>query len=290
MSFQNTKKLLKSPRVKKVRKIVVTIAGVAVIAVGVVLIFFPGPAFVVIPAGFAILAIEFDWARRWVRKVRSPEFLKKLLYENSLTVVLFGLFLLSFGGQIIAGFQSYNNERGDYQEPPVRLCDYVFTGHCVEAVFENWESEFLQMGMLVILTIYFRQRGAPDSKKVNAPNHHHAGPSKNPRAPWPVRHGGWPLKIYTHSLSMALFGLFLFSFFMHALGGTAEFNEEQLRLGHSTVSTFEFITTSQFWFQSFQNWQSEFLSVAVLLVFSIFLRQQGSPQSKPVAAPYSAHA
>jgi hypothetical protein len=101
-----------------------------------------------------------------------------------------------------------------------------------------------------------------------------------------VRRGGWILKVYEQSLSLALLGLFCLSFVLHAIGGAAEFNEERVRLGAAPISLFRYVVTSRFWFESFQNWQSEFLAVGVLLVLSIFLRQKGSPESKPVNAPH----
>ena len=107
----------------------------------------------------------------------------------------------------------------------------------------------------------------------------------DPGAPGPVKRGGLALTVYEHSLSLALFGLFLLSFVLHALGGHADFNQQQLEHGAAPVSLWSFVTSSEFWFQSMQNWQSEFLAVAALTVLSIFLRQRGSPESKPVAAP-----
>ena len=103
-----------------------------------------------------------------------------------------------------------------------------------------------------------------------------------------MRRGGWVLKIYEHSLSLALLLLFLVSFILHAIGGATQFNQEQRIHGQNEqVSTWSFMTTARFWFESFQNWQSEFLSIAVMVVLSIFLRQRGSPESKPVDAPHS---
>jgi hypothetical protein len=102
-----------------------------------------------------------------------------------------------------------------------------------------------------------------------------------------VRRGGLTLAVYEHSLSLALFGLFALSFVLHALGGHAEYNQQQLEHGQAAVSLWGFVTSSEFWFQSMQNWQSEFLAVGALAVLGIFLRQRGSPESKPVAAPHA---
>jgi hypothetical protein len=108
------------------------------------------------------------------------------------------------------------------------------------------------------------------------------------QAPWPVRKGGIVLRLYEHSLSLAFLILFIICFFLHAAGGAREYNQDRIEHGSTEqVSTFQYISTSRFWFESFQNWQSEFLAVGLMVVFSIWLRQRGSPESKPVDAPHS---
>jgi hypothetical protein len=160
-------------------------------------------------------------------------------------------------------------------------------------VFENWESEFLQMGLYVFLTVFLVQRGSAESKKPedeleDGPEEIDEDPAEHrndPGAPWPVRRGGFVLKLYQNSLSLAFLVLFLVSFVGHAMGGAADYNEEQAIHGGPPVSTFGYMATSRFWFESFQNWQSEFLAVASIVILSIMLRQRGSPESKPVHAP-----
>jgi uncharacterized protein (TIGR02611 family) len=275
------------------RKVLVGIVGGAVLLVGIAMLVLPGPAFVVIPAALAILAIEFEWARRsakaitrFLKKATSKAALKRFVRANSLSLTLFLLFSIFMVGQILAGQRTYNAEQVLQGESTVSLRDYVFSAHCVEATFENWESEFLQMGALVLLTVWLRQKGAADSRSVDS-----KGPTNEsvPRqgSPWPVRRGGWVGRLYEHSLSLALFGLFAVSFLLHAVGGTKGFNQELERYGRFPVTLLEYLGTSRFWFESFQNWQSEFLSVGVLLVLSIFLRERGSPESKPVNAPHA---
>jgi hypothetical protein len=171
----------------------------------------------------------------------------------------------------------------------VQLSEYLSSGHFVEAVFENWESEFLQMAAFVLLTAYLYQKGSPESRKLEGEpdldKHPRRSPDKD--APWPVHRGGLLLKIYSHSLSLALILLFVVSFLLHAAGGAREFNQEQLQHGSGAgVGLVSYMGTSRFWFESFQNWQSEFLSVAVLIVLSIFLRERHSPESKPVDEPH----
>jgi hypothetical protein len=108
----------------------------------------------------------------------------------------------------------------------------------------------------------------------------------NSDAPWPVRKGGPILKLYEHSLSLALLLLFVISFVLHALGGAREYSRQELAHGGQSLSAWQYMGTAQFWFESLQNWQSEFFSIGVMVVLSIFLRQRGSPESKPVDSPH----
>ena len=208
-----------------------------------------------------------------------------------LLVCFFVLFLGSIVGQSLAGQRAYNAEQEQHGEEPVAFVEYLGSGHFIEGVFENWESEFLQMASYVLLTVWLRQKGSPESKKLDGdepvdedPNAHR----DDPGAPWPARRGGLALALYRNSLSIAFFLLFFLSMWLHALGGTTQYNEEQAAHGGEPVSTLEFARTSEFWYQSLQNWQSEFLAVAALVGLSIFLRQQGSPESKPVHEPHAA--
>ncbi|MEA2512231.1 MAG: hypothetical protein QOJ59_1718 [Thermomicrobiales bacterium] len=212
------------------------------------------------------------------------------LRDHGLTLTMLGLFIVFWVGQSVTGMRSYNQDQLEHGEATVHYGAYLRTGHFVEATFENWESEYLQMGFYVLLTAFLYQRGSAESKDPDKPEpvdedpRQHAG---DPNAPWPVRHGGFVLKIYQHSLGLTLMLLFLISLVFHALGGAREYSQEQMAHGGEAVSTLTFMGTAQFWFQSFQNWQSEFLAVASLAWLSIFLRQRGSPESKPVAAPHS---
>ncbi|GAB4038830.1 DUF6766 family protein [Spirosoma gilvum] len=213
--------------------------------------------------------------------------MKRFLHENGLSLVLVIITLLTLVGQTVVGWSVYNDELQEYGRAPLPLANYLTSGHYVEAVFENWESEFLQMGLYVILTVSLFQKGSSESKSLSESEEVDRTPSPRRKgAPWPVKRGGLALKIYQNSLSLAYFLLFLLSFWFHALGGLNEYNTEQLLKGKQDVLTLgQFLGTSEFWFQSLQNWQSEFLSVLSIVVLSIFLRQKGSPESKPVDAP-----
>ncbi len=214
---------------------------------------------------------------------------KRIVRYNGLSIVLLSVTLLTLMAHLLTGWNDYNQERQEYHWSALSFTDYLFTGHCVESVFENWESEFLQMGLYVVLTVSLYQRGSSESKDPDASEEVDREPNpERKNAPGPVRRGGWVLKLYQHSLSLAFFILFGLSFILHALGGVKQHNaEEQMKGSAEVLSLREFMGTSEFWFQSFQNWQSEFLSVLSIVVLSIFLRQKGSPESKPVDAAHS---
>ncbi|MFD1139798.1 DUF6766 family protein [Larkinella insperata] len=215
--------------------------------------------------------------------------MKKILRENSLSLTLLVITLLTLGGNLWTGWHDFNDELKDYGRATLSFTDYLTSGHCIESVFENWESEFLQMGLYVLFTVFLYQKGSSESKDPDQDEEVDRKPSPSrPGAPWPVRRGGWVLKLYQNSLSLGFFLLFLLSFILHAIGGASQYNTEQMLKGKSeTLTVWEFMATNEFWFQSLQNWQSEFLSVLSIVVLSIFLRQKGSPESKPVDAPDS---
>ncbi|WP_426005467.1 DUF6766 family protein [Paenarthrobacter sp. NyZ202] len=215
--------------------------------------------------------------------------MRQWMKDHGLLLANAGLFVAFLGGMVVSGAASYSEEQQSHGQPPLGVLEYVGTGHFVEAVFENWESEFLQMAMYVVLTIFLFQKGSSESKPVDKPAPQDEDPREakhTPKTPWPVRRGGWVLKVYEHSLAGLFALLFLASITLHAFGGTAAYNEEQVSHGLPEVGLWEYVGSSQFWFESFQNWQSEFLAVAVLVGASVYLRQRGSPESKPVAEPH----
>ncbi|MGP0224428.1 DUF6766 family protein [Paenarthrobacter sp. NCHU4564] len=215
--------------------------------------------------------------------------MRQWMKDHGLLLANAGLFVAFLGGMVVSGAASYSEEQQSHGQPPLGVLEYVGTGHFVEAVFENWESEFLQMAMYVVLTIFLFQKGSSESKPVDKPAPQDEDPrdaKHTAKTPWPVRRGGWVLKVYEHSLAGLFALLFLASITLHAFGGTAAYNEEQVSHGLPEVGLWEYVGSSQFWFESFQNWQSEFLAVAVLVGASVYLRQRGSPESKPVAEPH----
>ena len=217
--------------------------------------------------------------------------MKRFFRNNGLSLVLFVLFFFTLLlGQSIVGYWHYNNEQQEHNQTTVAYSEYLVGDHFLEATMENWESEFFQMFFFVILTVFLYQKGSAESKDPEKKEEVDRDPSKSrnkKNAPWPVRKGGLILKIYEHSLSLAFVMLFLGSFFLHAVGGAGEYNDDQRHHGRLTrVTTLSYMATSRFWFESLQNWQSEFLAVGSMVVLTIFLREKGSKESKPVDAPH----
>ena len=210
--------------------------------------------------------------------------MKRWLHDNSLSIVLLGLFAVFLIGLSISGHRTENSELLEHGQAAIGYTDYLRSGTFIEAVFENWESEFLQMGALVLLTIWLHQKGAADSKKlqgaeaVDTKPKYHVLRAKN----WRTRRKAIGEMLYANSLSIALFALFIGSFAAHAYSGVAAFNQDALQHGGHAISVIDYLKSSAFWFESFQNWQSEFLAVGVLILLSIFLRQRKSPESKPI--------
>lgn len=216
--------------------------------------------------------------------------MRRLFRENGLSIVLVSAFLAFWIGQSVAGYREYNDEQRQHGRPEAEYRAYLGSAHFWEATTENWESEFFQIFFYVFLTAFLYQKGSAESKKLDEPEPVDRDPrAGKPRAdaPWPVRRGGVALTIYEYSLSLAFLLLFVIAIVLHAVSGAIDYNQEQAEHGLSPVSLLEYVGTSRFWFESLQNWQSEFLSIALVVVLSIFLRQRGSPESKPVDSPHS---
>lgn len=207
------------------------------------------------------------------------------LYRNGLSITVLVLMITFWTAQFITGWRVKNEELGEKGLSTLSASDYIQSGHFIQATFENWESEFFQMALYVLLTVGLRQRGSAESKKLSGKEEVDREPKAHPNAPLPVRRGGWLLVVYQNSLSIALALLFTLSFCFHFYGSLLDANETALIEHKSTQTWDQYIGGSRFWFESFQNWQSEFLAVASIVILSIWLRQKGSPESKPVDAP-----
>lgn len=214
--------------------------------------------------------------------------MKKIFRNNSLSIVFLILFILSLVGQIITGLKEHNQEMQEEGGQLLSMSSYLTSGHFLQSTFENWESEFLQMALFLILSMFLYQKGSSESKDPDKEEDVDREPNPKKRnAPWPVKKGGLALAIYKHSLCYALTLIFILSFLLHWYGSLKDYNEQQLLKGLPTETATQYLSSSRLWFESFQNWQSEFLSIFAIVVLSIFLREKGSPQSKPVDASNS---
>src|SRR4051812_32507041 len=214
----------------------------------------------------------------------------RLFKDNGLTIVLMLLFLASIFGQWIAGWRVENQDLARHGRETLSLAAYAFSPEFLSSVFENWESEFLQMSAYVVLTAMLVQRGSAESRDPADPprDENLKAQARSAGAPRILMGGDTARWLYAHSLGMALFTLFILSFLLHWWNSAEAAAAEALQHGETPASVLAYLGDPQLWFESFQNWQSEFLSTAVLVVLSIWLRQRESPESKAVAAPHEA--
>lgn len=203
----------------------------------------------------------------------------RFLRDNGLTITLVIVTALCFVGMVASGLKVQNDLLAKHGQAPLDLRAYISSGSFLSALFENWESEFLQMSAYVMLTAVLFQRGSAESRDPDDPGRKGDALSKAWHEKSPIR-----VWLYAHSLGLALAALFVLSFVLHWLASAAASNQEAMLHNAEIKSALAYLTDAQFWFESFQNWQSEFLSTAVLVVLSIFLRFKGSPESKPVSA------
>jgi len=208
--------------------------------------------------------------------------IRKFWNNNSLSIVTLGIFAAILVGMSLVGWRNQNNELADHQQPAVSYGTYITSGEFVEGVFENWESEYLQMWALVVLTIYLRQKGSSESKRLRGKMEQDTSSRYsilrgNSRAQaFPARNL-CPLAGNRPIFSVPV----IFHLPRHGRSPSAH-NSEALLHGGQSIGVWRFITTAEFWYQSLQNWQSEFLAVGSLLLLTIHLRERGSEQSKPV--------
>jgi len=217
--------------------------------------------------------------------------MRRFLRENSLSLVFFGFFAAAVAGQALAGWQDFNDEATAHGETTISLGRYLTSSPFGNAVLENWQSEYLQFTLYILLTVWFVQRGSTESK---APGE--AGPQSDaeqrvgehaePESPLWARVAGWRRGVYSNSLVGLMAAIWILSWFGQSVTGWSTYNSDQLTHHQPEVSWLGYLGTADFWQATLQNWQSEFLAVGSMLVFSIYLRQRGSPESKPVGAPH----
>lgn len=218
---------------------------------------------------------------------------RAFLREQSLSLAFGLLFIGAIVGQALAGHGAYNAEQRIHGEEPISLLDYVTSSVFGQAVMENWQSEYLQFTLFMLLTIWFVQRGSPESKPPEdigreSDRRQQIGGWAGPGAPKWARVRGIRTRIYENSLLIVMAIIFLGSWFAQSVTGQEEHNAELVTHGEPTLSWLDYVGTSRFWETTLQNWQSEFLAVGSFVVFAIYLRQRGSPESKPVGAPHEA--
>ena len=201
----------------------------------------------------------------------------RFLRDNSLSLVFFSLFIIALAGTTFSGLDQYNRQLADYGFSPVAYWPYLHTGNFLDGIFSNWQAAILQLGALIYLGAVLHQKGAPHSRKLPGRSMELRRPLKGFRASW----------LYRNSLAIAFLLMFAASFLAHLCFGAKAYNEQGALLHKPAVPLGEYFRSSAFWFTVMQTWEAEFVAIAIYVVMSIYLRQQGSPESKPVEAKNS---
>jgi hypothetical protein len=216
---------------------------------------------------------------------------RRWLLESSLSIVFLLLFLVTLVGQSVAGLRAFNEQQRSHDAAPIGWFDYVTSSDFGRAVMENWQSEFLQFTLFILATVWFVQKGSNESKRIEnvgleSDRLQKVGGYAPENAPRWAKVRGWRQRLYENSLLLVMFSIFLLSWLAQSLTAWRGFNEEQGEHGEGTVSWATYVVKPDFWERTLQNWQSEFLAVGTMAVFTIYLRQRGSAESKPVGAPH----
>src|SRR5919112_2123181 len=217
--------------------------------------------------------------------------MKRALRDNGLSLAFGVLLVLALVGQAISGVAEYNNQASADGVDQISLLQYLGTSDFGVDVAENWQSEYLQFLLFVFFTVWLVQRGSPESKELDrvgreSDEDQQVGDYAEPDSPKWARAGGWRLAVYSRSLGLVMGALFLGSWVAQSIAGQSAYNEQQLRQLEEPVSWAGYVASADFWNRTTQNWQSEFLAVASMAVLAIYLRQRGSPESKPVGASH----
>ena len=219
--------------------------------------------------------------------------MRRFVRDNSLSIFFLVIFLAALVGQAIAGHSLYNQEQLDHGGDAISLGRYITSSAFGQAVMENWQSEYLQFMLLMLATVWLIQRGSPESKQphlrgVESDRDQRVREHAESDSPLWARSGGLRTPLYSNSLLIVMAVIFVGAWFAQSVTGWTQFNEEQAAHGPPDVSWWSYVGSSNFWEATFQNWQSEFLAVGSFAVLAVFLRQRGSPESKPVGAPHEA--
>ncbi|MDQ3994306.1 MAG: hypothetical protein M3265_05885 [Actinomycetota bacterium] len=213
----------------------------------------------------------------------------RFLRFNSLSLFFLFIFLAAIVAQSIVGLHAYNEEAVQHAQETISWSRYVYTSEFGAAVLENWQSEWLQFCLFTLMTVWLLQEGSPESKPLDqagleSDEQQKVGPGADSRSPLWARVGGLRTRIYENSLLIAFTVIFFGSWLAQALTGWTEYNNEQEEHRDTPISLATYLTRPDFWEKTLQNWQSEFLAVGTMAVLAIYLRQRGSPESKPVGA------
>ena len=219
--------------------------------------------------------------------------MRTFLRDNGLALFFGAIFLMALAGQAVAGFLAFNDDQVADGAAPATWAGYLTSSDFGTDVAENWQSEYLQFALYVLATVHLVQRGSPESKPLGDEGRESDADQRvraharddSPRA---ARAGGTWLWWYSNSLGLTMGALFLGSWIAQAVAGRAAYNADQLRSYQDPLGFTEYLVSPDFWDRTLQNWQSEFLAILSMAVLSIFLRQRGSPESKPVGAAHAA--
>jgi hypothetical protein len=216
----------------------------------------------------------------------------RFVRHNGLSLGFGLMFLLTLAGQSIAGLADYNDRIRSLGGAPTSYLDYVTSSDFAVDVAENWQSEYLQFFLYILLTIWLIQLGSPESKHPSdigqeSDQQQLVGRHARQDSPAWARAGGWRTAVFSWSLGLTMGGLFLLSWLAQSIAGHSAYNSEQLGQLQDPVSWAGYVTSADFWNRTLQNWQSEFLAIGSMAVFSVYLRQRGSPESKPVGSPHA---
>ncbi|MBC6445589.1 DUF6766 family protein [Actinokineospora xionganensis] len=218
--------------------------------------------------------------------------MRRFLRDNGLTLGFGALFLGALIGQAFAGHADMNNKRLSNDLDALGLGDYLTSSDFAVDVAENWQSEYLQFFLFVMATIWLIQRGSPESKQpsevgLESDEKQQLGKHIRPDSPAWARAGGWRTQLFSRSLGLTMAGLFLLCWLAQFVAGRAAHNGEQLTSFQDPLGAGEYLLSADFWNRSLQNWQSEFLAIGSMAILSVYLRQRGSPESKPVGAAHT---
>jgi len=218
---------------------------------------------------------------------------RRFLRNNALGLVFGGVFLVVLVGQAFAGLAVFNEAQRAGGLPDISFWRYVTSASFGVDVAENWQSEYLQFFLFILLTVWLLQKGSPESKSLDKPGletdqEQKIGPYADDRSPKWARTGGWRTRIFSNSLGLVMGLIFLGSWLAQSIAGVAAFNEEQLSERQDPLSWVQYVLGPDFWNRTLQNWQSELLAVASMAILAIYLRQRGSSQSKPVGSSHEA--